>query len=393
MAVKKEKPRRRRGEGSVLWVAEKKKWRAYITDPNGKKLTAYFEDEQDGDDWITLKKAEFIKKEYIAPSDMTLGEWVIFYLETFVKSKVATKTYESYLSDARYLAPVDSIPLQQIDAEDMQDVINDLNKAGFSASTQKKAMNLLKAALKFAVMQRVLPYSSAVYLTAPSVEQREVVIFTPEEIALLKEAAKGHQWEHALTIWAVTGLRPSELYALQAEDLNFTTNELSISRKVVQTKAKGLEVGSPKTKRSKRKMSLPAETMAELEIYKDKTGWLFQNSVGGVVDPSKFYKWYKKLFKATGVAYRSPNTFRHTHATLLLQNNSPLLDVSGRLGHARTSTTVDRYGQYVPGQDKAIAVKAGEVITPKKGANQGAKPIEKVQNNAKIPEIFSKGIH
>lgn len=393
MAAKKEKPRRRRGEGSVLWVDEKQKWRAYLTDPNGKKLTAYFEDEQDGEDWITLRKAEFIKKEYIPPSDMTVGEWIIFYLETFKKATVAPKTYESYLSDAKYVAPIDSIPLQQIESEDLQDVINDLKEAGYSASTQKKTMNLLKSAFRFAVEKRILPFSPVEYLNSPTVEQREVKIFTPEEIALLKTAAEGHEWRHAITIWAVTGLRPSELYALRAEDLNFTTDELSISRKVVRIKSKGLEIGIPKTKRSRRKMSLSPNTMAELTIYKNKTGWIFQNSLGGVVDPNEFYKWYKKLFEISGVPYRSPNTFRHTHATLLLQNNAPLLDVSGRLGHARTSTTVDRYGQYVPGQDKAIAAKAEEIITPKKGADRGAKPIEKVQNNAKIPEIFSKGIH
>jgi len=35
--------------------------------------------------------------------------------------------------------------------------------------------------------------------------------------------------------------------------------------------------------------------------------------------------------------------FRHSHATLLLNNNIPITEISRRLGHSKTSTTLDVY--------------------------------------------------
>jgi integrase len=39
---------------------------------------------------------------------------------------------------------------------------------------------------------------------------------------------------------------------------------------------------------------------------------------------------------------------RHTHATLLLQARTPIKAVSERLGHAKTSITLDTYAHVLP---------------------------------------------
>jgi integrase len=47
---------------------------------------------------------------------------------------------------------------------------------------------------------------------------------------------------------------------------------------------------------------------------------------------------------------------RHTHATLL-QANTPIKSVSERLGHAKTSITLDTYAHVLPEmQDHAVEV-------------------------------------
>ena len=46
---------------------------------------------------------------------------------------------------------------------------------------------------------------------------------------------------------------------------------------------------------------------------------------------------------------------RHTHATLLLAAGTPIKAVSERLGHSKTSITLDTYAHVLPDmQDRAV---------------------------------------
>jgi integrase len=46
---------------------------------------------------------------------------------------------------------------------------------------------------------------------------------------------------------------------------------------------------------------------------------------------------------------------RHFMATQMLDAGVPVVVVSGRLGHARASTTLNVYGHAVPGSDRRAA--------------------------------------
>jgi len=369
--TKKMKSRRSHGDGSVVWDCERSCFKAFFTEPNGKRISKRFKEENEAKDWLTVKRAEVIQHQYVSPSNMTLGEWILHYLTHYVKGRVTIRTLESYHDDALHLSPVANIPLQKIQTSDIQGLLNSLNMQGYSASVQRKVQNLAKAALKRAVFERILQFSPAEYLSTPPLRPKELITFTPGEIGKILRAAAGHPWELALKINALTGMRQSELLALRWEDINFTTGEIEIKRKLVATKSQGLVIGEPKTVRSKRKISLSAGIVQELKQQRNISGYLFTNTLGGLVDPSKYYKWYRELFQKIDVPYRPPNTLRHTHATILLQNNEPILEVASRLGHSNTSTTLNRYGHTIPGRDKALAQRAEELLGL--GAKVGAK--------------------
>lgn len=240
------------------------------------------------------------------------------YIDTY-KKHVAPKTLDSYPSDASYLVPIEKIPLYDLTAEILQGLINDLAEKGYPPSVQKRVLNLMKSALRRAVHDRLISFSPAEYLKAAVVRQKDLEIFEADELEAILVAAGDRPWAIAIHLNALSGVRLSELLALRWEDVNFRTGELYIHNKVIETRSQGLVIGPTKTPRSKRKISL-SDHLLETLIKKKPEGWLFENSVGHVVTPSRFYKWYRSLFKGLDIPYRPPETLRHTHATILISS-------------------------------------------------------------------------
>jgi integrase len=55
---------------------------------------------------------------------------------------------------------------------------------------------------------------------------------------------------------------------------------------------------------------------------------------------------------------------RHTAASLLLNQDIPVITVSRRLGHARASITLDVYGHLIPSMQSEVAELIDELVTP-----------------------------
>jgi integrase len=70
---------------------------------------------------------------------------------------------------------------------------------------------------------------------------------------------------------------------------------------------------------------------------------VFSTSAGRLINPNSLYRNYEAIIAAAGVPRIRLHDMRHTHATLLLQAGTPIKAVSERLGHAKTSITLDTY--------------------------------------------------
>ena len=55
------------GEGSIVYEADRKKYRAYIVDPDGKRLTKRFAIKADADKWLSEIKTDIAQKTYAPP--------------------------------------------------------------------------------------------------------------------------------------------------------------------------------------------------------------------------------------------------------------------------------------------------------------------------------------
>lgn len=89
--------------------------------------------------------------------------------------------------------------------------------------------------------------------------------------------------------------------------------------------------------------------------------WMFRNSNGNPIRPEAIEKMWKQVLQESGLLYRSFHCLRYTHATLLLANGIPIIEVSRRLGHSSVKQTLDMYGHAIPNYDQEIARKISAI--------------------------------
>jgi integrase len=79
----------------------------------------------------------------------------------------------------------------------------------------------------------------------------------------------------------------------------------------------------------------------------------------------RFKVWYRvlRLAKLKGAKL---HTLRHSYASLQLQAGEPITYVQGQLGHSSIKLTVDTYGHFVPGANRAAADRLATEIDPAK---------------------------
>ncbi len=93
--------------------------------------------------------------------------------------------------------------------------------------------------------------------------------------------------------------------------------------------------------------------------------WIFTNDPGNMMDPDNFRNrvWPKLLTKAE-LRHIRIHDLRHTFASHLIQQGESLAYVKDQMGHHSIRVTVDVYGHWVPGGNKAAVDRLDERPSP-----------------------------
>ena len=155
-----------------------------------------------------------------------------------------------------------------------------------------------------------------------------------------------------------TGMRTGEIGALTWNDIDLFNKTINVS-KAISKSSKGEIIKAPKTKNSIRNISIHDIVVKELTVYKkhlDSIGivhhlssWLFIN-LNNINMHTPITVWSKRVPKVMhkiGINGFSAHSLRHTHASNLLMNDCPLIQVAHRLGHKDASITLKVYAHFV----------------------------------------------
>ena len=145
-----------------------------------------------------------------------------------------------------------------------------------------------------------------------------------------------------------SGLRISELLALEWSDIDFNNNTITVTKQFYKGR-----LSTTKTYRSTRKITIPDFVIAKLLELKQNQKVLskiiFCSDSGGYISQDKLVSiWFKKAMKTIGKPDYNFHCLRHTYATFLLSNSVPIKFVQEQLGHSTAQTTLNVYGHVMP---------------------------------------------
>ena len=233
-----------------------------------------------------------LKPEKVRP-EMPFGDWLTYWYENHSKPKIRPTTQETYESRIRlHIIPeIGSIPLNKLTQNDLQQFYGRIKNSGRKRFTDRYGEGLsdrmvrmchatCRSALEKAVQDGLIRVNPAIGCKLPPKKAREMQVLTREELQRFLIQAKFEGYYEVFLLDLATGLRRGELMALQWDDLNFKTGVLNVNKQVYDVRGQ-LQISTPKTKSSIRKIVLPPAVVAVLREYKKTVDsrWMFPSPV------------------------------------------------------------------------------------------------------------------
>lgn len=169
-------------------------------------------------------------------------------------------------------------------------------------------------------------------------------------------------------VLAYTGCRRGELLALEWKDFSSKDKTLRIDKTLTQGEHGKQIVQQPKTRNSKRTITLDAETVAYLERWHHEQhkqmlylGYntlnphqlIFCNTKNGYHSLNTPAKRLKKIIKDNDLKSAiTIHGFRHSHISALLSAGVPITTVQMRMGHASPEVTLSVYSNITEQQSR-----------------------------------------
>lgn len=335
--------------------------RTYVKDVNGnrKQITKH------NKDWIGRegkKEAEWEEKRLqcsiVSYQKITLNELATEYL-SFIENTVKLSTRKK-ISDNLRLHILPSLGDKDIAKLNTQDILTwhkQIQQNKFSNSYLKDIhgtlVTFLNYGCKFYNLEKNVASIVGNFKFTDS-NKKKISYLTIDEFNHFIKQEKNVIYKCFFTILFFTGLRKGELWALKWENVDFQNKTLSTP---CAYNPRNGAITTPKTAKSNRIIFISdvvLETLKEMEKYKtDEFVFGMRKITATTLD--------RKCKNNCRMANLNKNIrihdFRHSFASLCINNNLPIHTISNYLGHENISTTLDIYSHlYLSSQYKLVEV-------------------------------------
>jgi integrase len=228
------------------------------------------------------------------------------------------------------------------------------SESGLSEKTVKDIMTIIKASLRFAREEALLPNVN-IHINLPREKSKEMRVLSKEEQAVFEKylCADIDECKLGVLLCLYTGLRVGEICALKWSDISLPERILTISRTMqrVQTldtatsaKTKVL-ITDPKSDSSIRTIPLPDCLLDMLAQFcsMHPTAYFLTGDTEKFVEPRTYQNRFKTYIVGSGIRDANFHSTRHTFATRCVEVGFEIKSLSEILGHANVNITLNKY--------------------------------------------------
>lgn len=292
--------------------------------------------------------------------DPTFEELASLWLENY-KTTVKPSTFENVKSKVEKMTEehFKELKLKKITVAYCQKVVIELSK---SYVLYNHYLSVINRIFKYAVLMDILysnPFDKVIKPKSRQT-QRKGNFLTKEELReflKLAQTATLSYFSPLVHLMSYTGLRQGEALALKWSDIDFENKKITVDKTAARIKEKQT-LQTPKTKNSKRVISIDPTTLSILKSWKKdqikiyfKNGkhfegddnFIFTNQRGDWVHIHNFIPYFKRFVTDHKLKPITPHGLRHTHASLLFSAGVEPKNISDRLGHSTVQITLDLY--------------------------------------------------
>ena len=285
--------------------------------------------------------------------------FIVKYKDYLIHERCASaNTVSSYIRDITqfvdFLIVCKGCDFIEIVEGDVRSYLSQLEKCGRSSATISRCIASLKAFFNYLTDEGYLRHNPARDIVSITAAKKPLRLLSDSEIVCLLEQpdiadAKGCRDKAILETLYATGLRVSELVALDMSDINLATG-LIICRngkeRIIPIYAAAVEAIDHYLSSVRVKIAAPGESA------------LFVNTNGKRMTRQGFWKILKGYTEKAQINEDiTPQVLRHSFAAHLLENGADLRSLQEMLGHADISST-QVYARAVKKQLKDVYNKA-----------------------------------
>ena len=208
---------------------------------------------------------------------------------------------------------------------------------------------------KYVGLEKNVAHIVGNYKSKKGTKKKIINYLTVEEFNEYIKYESDPKYKAFFTILFYTGLRRGELLGLTVEDINFEENTINIDKSI--NPKNGTLATIPKTDKSNRTLQMLGKVSSLLKEYikyaDDKTIFGLKN-----IKPTTLQRKCDRNCLKAGIDKNIRiHDFRHSFASLCINNNVPIEILSEYLGHESISTTMNTYAHLYPNsQDKLINI-------------------------------------
>ncbi len=290
------------------------------------------------------------------------------WFEEYAKLNLRSTYYERMKQLIQRVYPaLGHMRLDKITGRHVQQFINDLLLNGKSMKTGKPLsrktavhhLSFISDVFSYAIKMDMISDNPCRKVTIPKGETKEKDIYSLDELEQLMTLLETAPLKYRLffTMILYTGFRRSEMLGLEWKDIDWQNRVISIRRTSNYTAERGIYTDTTKTRKSKRSGRYPQIIFDLLTAYKAEqdeerrrlgSKWVDHDRIfvkwnGEPMNNNTPYFWLNEFCQKNNIRFCDVHSFRHAHASILINAGVDIATVSADLGHSNSNTTLGIY--------------------------------------------------